>query len=838
MLRGLPLEAVETVVVVGSLHSSSLEELPRSLPGVRRFALVSAPSDVGALLPGAWPRASSAQWIVDPHAAPGRAYVELAKYCMAHRAALGTTIVVAEGEREMVGHAGDGIDDLMFEHGRGMARRLRAGATEGATPTFFLAWADHLLADGQVLHALRLYDALAQTRVEVEPALAVRLMRAWCALEQPTRALGYLSACQMPEAQAKATAEDLSAVAAEQDAAQRACWRDNAEHLARHYPQLFRALRATPPAAAHLGWLLEEPWRLTAADPRRPIVRQEYPVLVPDGPEGLGDVVAPRSAEALHGALHRGGDVMQTHAVIGDVVQFDALLNVLANPVVSKVPHRRQVVYGLVPDLARFRRFAEVQDLRALLLPHRIELLWGDDAAARVVEVFREHRNRPIPEILVGGAQALRPALDEVLRERVIDFQVAAQQVAAHDTPDRLAAVRDKLERGEPLRIWTWSSKHTTVLQYVARDLERAFESLGHRMEVLIEADERDLIDKRALHRSLADFRPDVLLFLDRFRPQFGDLLPKHVPTLAWFLDEIAQMRDPAFFGRLQPQDLTFVWSPSLAGALTECGYRHVETLPFAANAETYGREDDPEAEDPSIAFITHLSLPGDEIYAPGFVDAMGAELERRSPLPSGWGELCPIVEAVASGLGIELDHERREALVCVANAVGRHLDRLRIAETLLAAGLPLACYGRGWESLPRFAGCARGLVAPGDALRRVYRRHKVVLHINIRCNMHPRVLEATLAGGFVLARSDGPHDAAVGGIAESFDVGRELCLFGDLDDLVHKARRALTDESWRRSFIAAGRDRVLRSHTYRHRAEAMLAELGRVLSRFGARAA
>lgn len=836
--RGLSPESVETIVVLGAPSRTELEALLPGFPGLRRIVLVTTrPGAGGVLANGPW-RCSVTALSVGEQGSPARAYFELAKFCLGHHAALGTAVVIQD-DPSMPVAAVQGIADLFLDHGRGIAERLRTGSFEGATPAFVFAWADHLLADARALHALRLYDAMAQTRRALEPALAVRLMQAWCALEQPARALDYLEACGMPEPQAKATAEDLRAVADEQAAAERVCWAANAEHLARHFPALFTAMQATPAAPADLAWMLDEPWRLDFADPRHPIVRQEYPVLVPKGPAGLHAVVSPRSAEALHVALRRGGDVMQTHAIIGDVVQFDALLNVLANPVVSKVPHRRQVVYGIVPDLARFRRFAEVQDLRGLLLPHRIEPFWGDDAAGRCLNEFRTHRNRPIPEILIGGAQALRPALDEILRERVLDFQAAARQVAADDTPETLARVRAKIERGEPLRIWTWSSKHTTVLQYVARDLEQAFTQAGHRFEVLIEADARDLVDKRALQRSLADFRPDVLLFLDRFRSQFADLLPKHLPSLAWFLDEIPQLRDPATVASQQPHDLTFAWSPSLTDALARCGYPHVATLPFAANPDTYGRNDDDAAEEASVAFITHLSLPPDETYAPGFVAAIGAELARHAAIPSGWNELRPLVEVVAGELGVALDDARRETLICIANAVGRHHDRLRIAETLQDAGVPLACYGRGWAELPRFAAQARGLVPPGDALRRVYRRHKVVLHINIRCNMHPRVLEGMLAGGFVLARSDGAYDTAPGGIAECFDLERELCLFSDLDDLVAKARRAFTDEPWRRSFIVAGRERVLGSHTYRHRAEAMLAELRRVLlARPGERAA
>jgi spore maturation protein CgeB len=157
---------------------------------------------------------------------------------------------------------------------------------------------------------------------------------------------------------------------------------------------------------------------------------------------------------------------------------------------------------------------------------------------------------------------------------------------------------------------------------------------------------------------------------------------------------------------------------------------------------------------------------------------------------------------------------------------IARHVDRIRIAERVLAAGLPIALYGHGWADIPRFATYARGPVAPGDDLRRMYQRHKVVLHINTRCNLHPRVLEAAAAGGFVLARSDGDWDFAPGGVADCLEVGRELCVFTDEADLVAKIRRAFTDEPWRQSFARAARARVHRDHNYVQRAAAMLRAL------------
>jgi spore maturation protein CgeB len=194
--------------------------------------------------------------------------------------------------------------------------------------------------------------------------------------------------------------------------------------------------------------------------------------------------------------------------------------------------------------------------------------------------------------------------------------------------------------------------------------------------------------------------------------------------------------------------------------------------------------------------------------------------------VPSGIEPLAPLLDQTIAALGIHVPPDQRRDLAYQCLMVARHVDRVRVADRMLAADIPVALYGRGWAEIERFAPHARGLIEPGDALRRMYQRHKVVLHINTRCNLHPRVLEAAAAGGFVLARSDGEWDFAPGSVGDYLVVGRELCVFDDGDDMVAKIRRAFTDETWRRDFVESARARVHLDHTYAQRAQRMLAAL------------
>ena len=59
--------------------------------------------------------------------------------------------------------------------------------------------------------------------------------------------------------------------------------------------------------------------------------------------------------------------------------------------------------------------------------------------------------------------------------------------------------------------------------------------------------------------------------------------------------------------------------------------------------------------------------------------------------------------------------------------------------------------------------------------------------------------------------------------IARHFTPGREIVLYGSVDELRARARELLADAPARRSLAAAARERALREHTWRHRMEELL---------------
>ncbi|MFO7709660.1 MAG: glycosyltransferase [Desulfobacterales bacterium] len=109
----------------------------------------------------------------------------------------------------------------------------------------------------------------------------------------------------------------------------------------------------------------------------------------------------------------------------------------------------------------------------------------------------------------------------------------------------------------------------------------------------------------------------------------------------------------------------------------------------------------------------------------------------------------------------------------------------------------------------------------------RVYSAAKIVLSIHYRSDddrfrvyqASPRVFEAMSCGAFVL--TDRQKD-----VLEIFAEGEHLAVFSEGGDLERQVLYFLNRAAERRRIAKAGRQEVLRHHTYEHRIEQMLKTL------------
>lgn len=157
------------------------------------------------------------------------------------------------------------------------------------------------------------------------------------------------------------------------------------------------------------------------------------------------------------------------------------------------------------------------------------------------------------------------------------------------------------------------------------------------------------------------------------------------------------------------------------------------------------------------------------------------------------------------------------------------------LVEQLGKRGIEVACYGFGWPN---------GKVSYAR-MSELFRRSKINLNLSNSRSLDLRFAFSSL-GNLLHVRSSpktkeqikGRHFeiGAWGGfqltnyvefLEDYLDIGREIALFGTLDDLPDKIRFYLAEDELRRGIAAAGRRRIAREHTYEHRFREIFRRMG-----------
>jgi len=85
---------------------------------------------------------------------------------------------------------------------------------------------------------------------------------------------------------------------------------------------------------------------------------------------------------------------------------------------------------------------------------------------------------------------------------------------------------------------------------------------------------------------------------------------------------------------------------------------------------------------------------------------------------------------------------------------------------------------------------------------------------------MKARIFEVNGCGAFQLSYF-------VEGLANCYDIDREIAVYADPDDLIDKIKFYLAHETLRESMATAGYERTLREHTYRQRFQIVFQRMG-----------
>ncbi len=487
-------------------------------------------------------------------------------------------------------------------------------------------------------------------------------------------------------------------------------------------------------------------------------------------------------------------------------------------------------LYVAEPSLGMFRMRARLFDLSGPLAADHLLWFVGEDWAQRLASFLRAQPGIHPPveaRVLAGGldGEAVRRVLQEAFLWRQAESGRLAEEAARIFQGRTEGDWRAAFAEGARTRVLLVTSRFTTVLQHVTKDLQRAFQDLGCEAITLLEQRDCQLLSSLEIRQKLLSFRPDLVFFLDHLRAQGEGLIPPEIPYVCWVQDRLPCLFEKDWIAQLGPRDFTFSMWPAMTRDLLAAGYPEVLPLPVAADASTYRP---PEGPPPpglrcDVAFVSNLQALRPMTSYPGLVEE--AERILRA---EGIGYRDPefyesLLARLEKTLGLTVGAGDREAVLFhLSFDVERWVQRTGPVRWARQMGLDVRVWGKGWEASEEFAPLARGSVAPGEPLRDLYAAARIHLHMNSDTNVHGRVFECLLSGGFILAWAH-PTDREPGGLGEALEIGREVETFSGREDFERKVRQYLADEAARRAVSEAGRARVAREHTTVHRAAEIL---------------
>jgi Glycosyl transferases group 1 len=751
------------------------------------------------------------------------AYLTIGQFLLGSRLAPSKiTYVVDPAAAE--GPQGRALSAALADLTRGLSRDfLRLVAPRREFSSVLGGLAKFLAAQGEHYHALKFYSSIAPDQMTAE--LVQAAFTCLLALGNPDFTEHWLTQSPLDEPSRQFLRGQVPAPDPTRKLEATARLERNLSWLEPHFPTAVAALRQAPPATNLFRIELpDQPWRLRTTPNGRIAERRSYSLLVRAQGLALTEENPLDDLAELEGALTACAQRGQDHVWFGRWVKYAMMVEqVISEPSLLTLHGWRRVTFLQEEDAPALTSLLSAIELAPWFDAAHVRLTVGATATSELIQSLEENLNQAVPELGIG---VTAEAKKQVMQRRFRRLAGAPELFSALERryqqhPERLRRVMD--ERSRPLKVVLMTSRYTTVLQHVTRDLAEGFEELGHRTWVLNEHRAGETLIAFDAAQRLLEIEPDFVFVLDHIRPEYASLLPSGLPVVSWVLDELPSLKDPSAIALLGSLDLTYGFNGAVARGFRALGYPNMGQLPFAVNPARYFAEP-PSATASGIAFTTHIGqFTKDPDGAPGLNAALTARFNALPEILIEMGRISPMLESALQELGLVAPPEATRQLLYHALMLARQQDRERVAQQIVGAGLPLTVYGLGWDSLPEFAGKVGGVVPAGPALRQVYRQHRAVLHINRGCNIHPRVLESMCSGGLVIARWD-PLDDEPGETCDQ--LGDALPLFHDKAEMLALLQRAVTDDAFRNELVLRGQARVLEQHTYRARASKVLGDL------------
>ncbi len=386
----------------------------------------------------------------------------------------------------------------------------------------------------------------------------------------------------------------------------------------------------------------------------------------------------------------------------------------------------------------------------------------------------------------------------------------------------------DEHIKSKNIKILFITSRYTTVLQYHARDMERAAKSLGYDTRLLIEKDDIFFLNNNVIFRTANDFKPDIIFSLDHFRyeSELGNKFPSIV-YVTWIQDPMSHIlnketpkkigkRDYILNHLINLEDLINVNYPSdkmIDAPIPASSYKYTKY-----NLSEVSKEDI-ERYSSDICIVCHASDV--EKYIEEYLDLFSDNTKEHIKKL-----LYKYIEDIDKGM--DFFYTQNEFRIFIKNFfdenniriypnadsfiervskdmymwLNQRVYRQKMVDSLLKAGFKnIKLWGRGWEDNEKYAPYSMGVAENGKELSLIYQCSKIVLGNNIMTTAAARAWETMLSGGFYMSNYI-PPEYDVCDIRKIMKEDEEIVIFKNFKDLADKVQYYLDNEDERKRMI------------------------------------
>ncbi len=361
----------------------------------------------------------------------------------------------------------------------------------------------------------------------------------------------------------------------------------------------------------------------------------------------------------------------------------------------------------------------------------------------------------------------------------------------------------------------------------------QAASRLGCEVQLLMEPDGIHRVYERDIIQYIKRFKPDIIFNIDHFRFEYS-VIPKEIIWITWVQDPLPEIMDKETPLKLIDRD--FVMNHFITWKkFKEVGYQVKCFMDAAIPADSHmyrplclNEEYEKYACD--ICFVCHASNV--DVHIVGVLEKVPEKLkEDVCVIYKGYQdyayetgnifysekEFKEYIEGILSfRYNIALIQEIINYLAeDMYSNFNQRVYRQVLVDWILDAGFTnVKLWGSGWREEERYEKYAMGIAENGEKLSKIYQASKIVVGNNVLTTSAARAWETMLSGGFYISNYIPEEEDAVD-IRKIIEVGKEVVMFYNRDDLMEKLHYYLEHEEERKAMIERGRKAALNTMTY-----------------------